>query len=277
NFLLQNKLVEEYFLPQVAETGHQASMLALLLESEAHAEAALARLDAGEDFGELAGELSRNMLTESSNGEVGHHIKDIVDKKLSTPVPGDWAFGAAAGTLSPPLYDPDVDKWVGYWIIKVLTIDETGDQAHVNVILTGTLEEAEAVIQRLDAGEDFAALAGEVSRHDTSRENGGDLGNVEAGSLTAAMEEYIFDNPEMELGRHSAPIEDVTMTTKGGYWLVEVLANEPDSQISEEDRMSMKDELFGEWLGALQNDPAYVIDHSYLDAERITWAISKVD
>ncbi|EZQ17134.1 peptidylprolyl isomerase [Halopseudomonas bauzanensis] len=54
------------------------------------------------------------------------------------------------------------------------------------------LEEAAAVKARLDAGEDFAALAKEVSDDPGTSNNGGDMGYVEHGSFDPAFDDALF-------------------------------------------------------------------------------------
>ena len=80
----------------------------------------------------------------------------------------------------------------------------------VSHILVATEDEAVAVITRLDAGEDFATVASEVSTDTGSGPQGGDLGcNSPAGfvgeSATATMEaeiDVVTDPVESEFGYH---------------------------------------------------------------------------
>lgn len=94
------------------------------------------------------------------------------------------------------------------------------EQRHVRHILieigdgdsSAALAEAEALRERLDAGEDFAALAAEASDDVGSRNSGGDLGFVARGVLGGALEEALFS---MEQGAIAGPVE-----SEFGYHLI---------------------------------------------------------
>jgi hypothetical protein len=92
--------------------------------------------------------------------------------------------------------------------------------------------------------------------------------------LNPVVEEYIF-NSETELEVLSEPIRDETIGTKGGYWLIKILAKEENRQIDEADRDLLKSKLFDEWVSSLWEDPGNVVDDSYLNAETKTWAIEQ--
>lgn len=81
------------------------------------------------------------------------------------------------------------------------------EQVNVSHIQLDTQEEAQAVLERLDAGEDFALVASEVSTDTFTATNGGELGWFLEGELAMQLgptfEEAIFSlNP----GEHSQPI-----------------------------------------------------------------------
>ncbi|MFM2031954.1 MAG: hypothetical protein RLZZ297_719, partial [Chloroflexota bacterium] len=67
-------------------------------------------------------------------------------------------------------------------------------QAHAAHILVTEEISATNVLQRLDAGEDFGALAKELSQDPGSKENGGDLGWVGKGNFVPEFEKAIFDD-----------------------------------------------------------------------------------
>jgi len=72
---------------------------------------------------------------------------------------------------------------------------------------------------RLDAGEDFAAIAKELSDDSSTADKGGDLGFFAQGSMLPEFDEAAFDT---EKGNVSEPIE-----TQYGYHLVKVEAIKP--------------------------------------------------
>ncbi|HEX6930348.1 MAG TPA: peptidyl-prolyl cis-trans isomerase, partial [Gammaproteobacteria bacterium] len=58
---------------------------------------------------------------------------------------------------------------------------------------------AEAVLERIQSGEDFAAVAAEVSDDPVSAEEGGSLGLIQRGQLEGAFEEALFSMDEGEV------------------------------------------------------------------------------
>lgn len=78
---------------------------------------------------------------------------------------------------------------------------DTVEAAH---ILVATEDEAKAVKERLDAGEDFAAVAQEVSTDEGSKVNGGALGQFNASTMVPQFSEAAF---AMEEGQISDPVQ----------------------------------------------------------------------
>ncbi|GAH29240.1 unnamed protein product, partial [marine sediment metagenome] len=106
-------------------------------------------------------------------------------------VPGEYAFGSEVEVLSQPIYDETKTKSVGYWLVKILDRQQEPEQVHIQAILLGSEKEAQDVRARLEAGEDFTALAEELSQHEATKESGGDFDwlspeNVAPGSAFAA-------------------------------------------------------------------------------------------
>lgn len=78
------------------------------------------------------------------------------------------------------------------------------EQVLASHILVETEEEAQEVITRLEAGEDFSAVALEVSTDTGSGANGGDLGWFGRGRMVPEFEEAAFN---LEIGEISDPIQ----------------------------------------------------------------------
>ncbi|MFC2066952.1 peptidylprolyl isomerase [Chloroflexota bacterium] len=273
NQILIEKLQDEYFGPQVPESAEQRHIMAMLLESDRQANEVRARLENGEDFTDLAGELSLEYRTKTGKGDLGWHPRNILSELLGTSAPVDYAFNAEIGALSQSTYDGERTKEVGYWLIKVVDRIEGEDEVHVQAMLLGSEEEAQEVRARLEAGEDFATLAKELSQLTGAEENGGEL-SLMTGMMTPAFDGFAFDN-NTELGTLSEPIRDVELVTKGGYWLIKVLDKDDNRPIEADDRDLLKAKAFDEWVTLLWVDPNNNVDDSFLDDEKKAWAIEQ--
>lgn len=87
-------------------------------------------------------------------------------------------------------------------------------------ILVATAEEADAVMERLDAGEDFAALATELSTDTGSGAAGGDLGCSSPAQYVAPFADATL---EAELGVPYGPVE-----SDFGFHIIQVDSRETD-------------------------------------------------
>ena len=270
---LRERLYDEHFGPTIPETADQVNMKAMFLESEEQVDDVKAMLSAGENFTALAEDLSLQSYSKS-NSELGWHIKEWIDSRLGSEVPFDYAFNAKPGTLSGPIYDENLTKSLGYWIVNVLD-RPAEDQAELQVILVGSDQEAEAMIQRLNEGEDFGELAKEVSQDEDSKEQGGDLGVVAAGSRTEAFNNNVFPEDPPETGI-IGPFADNDVSTKGGYWLIDVVDKAADRPIDEADFNYLENIAYNDWVTQLYGDAEAEIDTSYLTAELIEWMTERL-
>lgn len=84
-------------------------------------------------------------------------------------------------------------------------VSDTEEQVHVAHILVETEEEAQAVLARLDAGEEFAALAQELSTDQGSALAGGDLDWISRDTVVEPFAEAAFALSEP--GEISEPVE----------------------------------------------------------------------
>jgi hypothetical protein len=193
---------------------------------------------------------------------------------LNLAIPGEFAFSSEAGTLSQPLYDEDRSKQVGYWMVNVLE-KPTEAGANIQVILLRSEDEAGEVRDKIDTTDNLTALIEEYSQHATSKASGGMVTAVMKGQMSEFIDEYVFDD-NVTMGVWSGPIRDDTVSTTGGYWLVEVLDKDDDREISVEDKERLTGQLYNEWLSSLRERYTEVINHSYLTLEEIQWAIERV-
>jgi len=270
--LLIVKLKDEYFDPQLPASAQQKYVMAMFLESQSQADEVEARLEAGEDFGELAGELSLDSLTREKNGDLGWRPKGVLDELLGTSVLENFILGYPVGVLSYPIYDSNKTKDLGYWLIEVLERNDETEEAYVHAILLASEEEARIVISRLEAGEDFVQLAEEFSQYGTEGSKA-DIGWIAEGDMAQVFDDYVFA-AETELNVVSGIIRDEEATTSGGYWLFKVLDSDT-REISDEDREILVAQIMHEWMELILDDPENTVV-SYLDDEMREFAISKV-
>ena len=271
--LLFALLIEEYFGPQVPEAMTQKDVLVMFLESQSQVEDVRQRLVAGDDFGELAAELSLDTTTGEDGGELGWLPDGIIDIVLNTEVIEDFVSSAVAGELSPPLYDEAKTKELGYWLVSIVERRDEPEEAHIQVMLLSSEEEALEVRARVEAGEDFGELAAELSQFINAADDKGDIGYINRDTEHSAFIEFVFDSGAA-LGSLSQPIADEDQPTQGGYWLVEVRDVEDDRQLSEENRDMLINKAFQDWLEAITSDPANQVT-IFLDEEMRAFAIAE--
>jgi parvulin-like peptidyl-prolyl isomerase len=116
-------------------------------------------------------------------------------------------------------------------------------QIHARHILLDTEEEAQDALQRLEQGEDFAALATEVSTDTVSAEVGGDLGWLPEGSMATEFDEVAFDLP---VGEISEVVE-----TPRGFHIILVDERDEDRELDPAILDQRKREAFNIWLADL--------------------------
>jgi parvulin-like peptidyl-prolyl isomerase len=121
------------------------------------------------------------------------------------------------------------------------SISSTAEQAHVRHILLTTRERAEEVLVRLQAGDDFAYLAGEYSEDISTRDAGGDVGFFPRGVMPPEVEEVAFS---LETGEVSGIVE-----SQFGFHIIQVLERE-EREISVEVFENLRQQAFMQWLQA---------------------------
>lgn len=100
------------------------------------------------------------------------------------------------------------------------------EQVHFRQILVSDEAEAKDLIAKLKSGEDFAQLVKDHTKHEESRENGGDMGFVSRGQQLDAIQTVLFASP---VGLVGEPVK-----TDFGYHVLEVLEKKGTVQQSYE-------------------------------------------
>jgi foldase protein PrsA len=113
------------------------------------------------------------------------------------------------------------------------------EQVHARHILVETEEEGDAVLAKLEEGEDFVNLAAEYSVDTGSQDDGGDLGWFPRGVMVAEFEEVAFD---LEIGETSELIK-----TEFGYHVIEVLEREV-RELESQLLQAFQQRAFEEWF-----------------------------
>jgi len=269
--LLIERLLDVHFDPQVPLFAEQRQVMAMMLESEPQALDVRSKLVRGDDFSELAEEMSLEPFSRNKGGDFGWVPKTILLDMLPASIV-DVIFEHDVGDLSRPIYDEEADKFVGYWLVKVLERDEEEEEAHVLIMLLGSEGEALRIKSRLEAGAEWGSLAVENSQVKGVEENEGEW-LVSPGEMNPLVDEYVY-NPDTEIGVISEPIRDETIVTKGGYWLIEVLEEDTDRRIDTAYRNYLKEKALDEWVASVVDDEDNEIVN-YLDAEKKSWAIEQ--
>jgi peptidyl-prolyl cis-trans isomerase SurA len=179
----------------------------------------LEQVKGGADFAELARKESDAPSSAARGGTMGTFYKQdwpALHEPLKEPL-----FALEVGALAPAPIEVDY----GIAVLKRCPIEKAHSR-HMLVRYKGakkadgdikrTKEQAkafaEACLERLNKGEDFAKLALECS-NDASKERGGDIGLVGRGLLAPAYEAALFG---MKVGERSAVIE-----TDFGFHVIE--------------------------------------------------------
>ena len=261
NLLQQN--VTGYFGSQLSANMTQADVQAVFVESQEVANEVITEVEAGgnsTNFTALAQNYSYNSSIE---GDLGWLPRELMPNTLIA----NAAFNLTPGNISQPIYDENVTKDVGYWLIEVT--DKQDDAINASAILLGSKTEAEQVRAQLLAGGNFSALAMEYSQ-DKSKNAGGELGLLEPGAMNSTAFNQVAFN--LTVNEVSAPVEDTSVQTTGGYWLVNVV-DRGDHELSDNVKTELIDNHYNDWLKNLTNQSTI---NTYLDSDKISYAINQV-
>jgi len=129
------------------------------------------------------------------------------------------------------------DKLQDLFASQVPTSEE---QVHARHILVETEEEAQAVLARLEAGEDFASLAKELSTDEATKEDGGDLGWFPRGVMVPEFGETAFALQPEETS-------DIVQTSFG-YHIILVEERDPDRELEPYALEQRRASALSDWL-----------------------------
>lgn len=116
------------------------------------------------------------------------------------------------------------------------------EQVHARHILLATEADAMEVLVKLQAGQNFATLAGQYSLDRGSKDQGGDLGFFPRGVMAHQIENVAF---ALSPGQISGIVH-----TDFGYHVIQVVERDPARQVAEELLAPWRQTTFSSWLSS---------------------------
>jgi peptidyl-prolyl cis-trans isomerase SurA len=252
---------EEFHLAHILVVVPEQASAAKIQAARERAEQALARINAGADFAQVAASVS-DAKDALKGGDLGWRSGDTIPPlfmdQLQKMKPGDTSALLRSSS--------------GFHILKLLGKRSANapvviTQTHVRHILIKTSEimpDAEAkkrimeIRQRIEAGADFAEQARRYSQ-DGSAQQGGDLGWISPGETVPEFEAEMNKLKPGQMG---------IVQSQFGWHLIQVLARRnadvSEKQKREQARIAIgtfkSDELFQDWLRQLR-DRAFIEYH----------------
>ncbi len=120
-----------------------------------------------------------------------------------------------------------------------LVPDREVEQVHARHILVADEATGQQVLTRLDAGEEWAALASEFSQDTSNKDSEGDLGWFPRGAMVSEFEEVAFS---LEPGETSELVQ-----TDFGFHIIQVL-EKGNREVDEQTYQAMTSQAFQSWL-----------------------------
>lgn len=138
----------------------------------------------------------------------------------------------------------------------VTDVTSTQTQVWARHILVGDQALAVSIIDRLNAGEDFAELAKEYSTDTGSGVLGGDLGWFGPGDMVPEFETAAFALEE------SGDFTQTPVQSQFGYHIIQLIAKQ-ERPIAAEDVAAARDAKYNEWLAAVRETYTVVINEEF--------------
>jgi parvulin-like peptidyl-prolyl isomerase len=141
------------------------------------------------------------------------------------------------------------------------------DQVRIRQILVGAQEDADRAVERLNAGEDFATVAKEMSSDTATKDAGGEKGwvtieDLEVAALQPAEAGKVF---ALEAGQRSEPLEG-----QGGFFIIEVEEKEAGRPLEQAQRDTIGRRYFSLWLDE-QRTLIPTVNYVSFDSDKMQW------
>jgi peptidyl-prolyl cis-trans isomerase SurA len=269
NERVSRREVEEFYntnkdsLPNVKETVELSHILIEVKPGEEAKRKSLekikgirARIEAGEDFPELAKELSEDPGSAQNGGDLGFMSRGNFVRE----------FEEVAFSLQPDELSDIVETQFGFHIIQM--IDRRGEKIRVRHILV-TLETSEEdellavekikdIHTQLMNGADFEELVLKYSEDKSTINEKGHLGTYELDQLRQTAKEFVYAIKDVNPGEISEPVH-----TQYGYHVLRVNSRQAERPLdlkTDWDRIEMmaleqkRQREFQKWIAELKQD-----------------------
>lgn len=128
-----------------------------------------------------------------------------------------------------------------------LEVPSFQEQIHARHVVSKTEQDAAAILERLQAGEPFEALASSESQDKASSDKGGDLGWLPRRGRDPDFDEALF---ALQPGETSAVVQ-----TDNGWEIIQALERDPARPPNEQQLEELRQSRYNEWLSNAINAP----------------------
>ncbi len=173
-----------------------------------------------------------------------------LDVKKSGLSPSEYRDIVAASVLESKIKD----------IIKA-GIPANADQVHLFDIEVSAQTDAQSVVDRLSGGENFGALAKELSQDQTNVDKGGEMGWEPKDALDPAAADAVF---ALQPGQWTQPIQ-----VNGSYYVYEVTEKGSAMPLTDDQKSSIQSQLFQNQESNVSSQTT--IDRRYLPISSDMW------